>query len=106
LQRIVVTRADHGRTIDLPVQCTLEIRLPEHPSTLYPWAAYHNDRNLLSRSRQKFFFDRSKDGVGGNRILGFPAGNAGSTTLRFKLFWAWEGDGSIIDRLELTLNID
>jgi inhibitor of cysteine peptidase len=44
-------------------------------------------------------------GAGGTRIFEFQAAGAGSTTLRFKQFRAWEGDSSIIGKFEIKVNV-
>ena len=103
--RIVVTPTDDGRTIDLPALGTIEVRLPEFPQSLYQWTPYPIERHLLSMTAQRFYANRSKADAGGNRVFEFQAGNVGSTTLRFKLFRAWEGDKSIIEKFEVTVNV-
>ena len=105
MKRIVVTPTDHGGSFDLPSQGTIEVRLPEYPPSLYQWTPYPIERHLLSMTAQRFYANRSKADSGGNRVFEFQAGNAGTTTLRFKLFRAWEGDKSIIERFEVTVNV-
>jgi len=75
-------------------------------STLYQWAVYNNDRNLLSMKARSFFPDQVESRLWGKPHFEFHAGYAGSMTF-FNSNSSEDGkaDKSIIDQFELMVNV-
>jgi inhibitor of cysteine peptidase len=86
-------------------QQTIEVRLPENPTTGYRWAISDHDQKVLPFQGDRFVSPTTQVGAGGTRVFEFQAAGAGSTTLRLKQFRAWEGDSSIIGKFEIKVNV-
>ena len=100
------TAADQGRTIQVALGDTLLLSLPETPSTGYTWALDHPDAlpvAVLSSEFSRPTADRM--GAPGVRILRLKPTKAGTLQLHLKRWRAWEGDPSVVERLELTVQV-
>jgi inhibitor of cysteine peptidase len=104
---LVLTRADNNRTAELRVGERLEVRLPENPSTGFSWAVDENDRRLLALEDTAYALPVEAGFIGarGQRTFSFTARQPGDVALKLKYWRVWEGDGSVTERLAVTLRI-
>ena len=103
---ITLMRADSGKVVETRVGDTLVLHLDENPTTGYRWAMETRDEEVVALQSAVYVHGRST-GVasGGQRSLTFHAKKAGSVTLQLKLWRAWEGDASIVERFGVTLQV-
>lgn len=104
---LMLTRADNNRTAELRVGERLEVRLPENPSTGFSWAVDENDRRLLALEDTAYALPVEAGFIGarGQRTFSFTARQPGDVALKLKYWRVWEGDGSVTERLAVTLRI-
>jgi predicted secreted protein len=86
-------------------QQTIELRLPENPTTATAGPSPTTIKKVLPFQGDRFVSPTTQVGAGGTRVFEFQAAGAGSTTLRLKQFRAWEGDSSIIGKFEIKVNV-
>ncbi len=101
-----LTAADQGRTIQVALGDTLRLSLPEIPSTGYTWALDHLHAlpvTVLSSEFSRPTVDQM--GAPGIRSLHVKPEQAGILQLYLKRWRAWEGDSSVVERLELTVQV-
>jgi inhibitor of cysteine peptidase len=103
---ITLTGAAHGTTVETRAGDTIVVRLDENPSTGYKWALEKRQADVVALQRAEYARAPSS-GVGGDgqRILTFKAKQAGIAALQLKLWRAWEGDTSIIERFTVTFHV-
>ena len=97
---ITLTRADSGKVVKLRVGDILVLHLDENPTTGYRWAMETRDEEMVALQSAVYVHSRS-----GQRRLTFHAKKAGSVPLQLKLWRAWEGDASIVERFRVTLQV-
>ena len=80
----------NGQTIDLLVGQTLEIRLPENPTTGFRWQLMGNDRSVCSMTSNAFKEKLGPPGCGGKHSWIFEAVRPGGydIELRYRRRWA------------------
>jgi inhibitor of cysteine peptidase len=103
--RMTLEQSDDGRSIELPVGATLELRLPENPSTGYRWTVDQVDSTVLRVNEPRFVADGGAVGRGGARVFSFSATKPGHSPLSLKLWREWEGDSSVTSRFGVTLTV-
>ena len=106
MSTITLTRADDGRTVDLSSGDALELRLKENPTTGYQWALEPDGGAVLALEASDYVAPTGPAvGGGGERVFTFKARQAGSATVRLKLWRAWEGEKSITERFAATVHV-
>jgi len=106
LAPITLTEIDNGKTITLQKGDRLQITLPENPTTGFQWAIETKPKNLLSLEKSDYVASSPQlIGSGGQRTLTLLAKKTGKTYLNLKLWRSWEGDKSIVNRYQITLQI-
>ena len=106
MSTIMLLRSDNGKTIPICVDDTVVIRLDENPTTGYQWAIEERDEAEVALQSADYTRSRSAGvGGGGQRIWTFRAKRTGVVTLQLKLWRAWEGDPSIVERFTITLQV-
>ena len=105
MKSMTLTRSDDGRSIELPVGTSLELRLPENPTTGYRWTMDQVDSSVLHVTEPRFVADGRAVGQGGVRVFSFSATNPGHAPLSLKLWREWEGDSSVTGRFRVTLTV-
>jgi inhibitor of cysteine peptidase len=103
MQTLTINKADKGKTLEASVDTTVELRLPENPTTGYRWKADDLDGSVLVQKEARFEVGSPAIGEGGTRIFRYQAVAPGSASLRLKLFREWEGDSSILERFEVVV---
>ncbi len=101
----VLTAADNGRTVELPVGDEVALRLPENATTGYRWAIDSADANLVDIKEGQYVSTSEKMGGGGEAQWLIKAKAPGATSIRLKRWRQWEGESSVVERYEITLRI-
>jgi inhibitor of cysteine peptidase len=103
---ITLTAGDNGKTIELKAGDTLVIRLDENPTTGYRWAVERGGEGFFEPPRAEFIQNPDAlTGAGGSRIFTFHALKPGKTSLAFKLWRAWQGEGSVTSRFGVDVKV-
>ena len=97
---ITLTHADYGKVVKIRVGNILALHLDENSATGYQWAMETRDEEVVALRSAVYVHSRS-----GQRRLTFHAKKAGSVPLQLKLWRAWEGDASIVERFRITLKV-
>ncbi len=102
-----LTAADDGRSVDLRVGDRLVLRLHENASTGYRWTLDVDDARgpVLSVQALGFQAASAAVGSGGDALWLLGAQAPGSVTLRFRRWRPWEGEGSVLQRFTVTLQV-
>jgi inhibitor of cysteine peptidase len=101
----VLTTADNGRTVELPVGDEVALRLPENATTGYRWAIDSADANLVDIKEGPYVSTSEKMGGGGEAQWLIKAKAPGTTSIKLKRWRQWEGESSVVERYEITLRI-
>ena len=101
----VLTSADKGKTINLRVGAEATLRLPENPSTGYRWTIDAADWNVAEIREEAYEPSSEAVGGGGEAQWLMKAKAPGATTIKLKRWRQWEGEGSVVERFELTLRV-
>lgn len=104
MNETIVTRADHGRTVDMRIGDKLIVRLEEKPMTGFTWAVSATDERLVLRDSD--YAPSGAVGGGGFRTLIFRAEKAGTGSVQLKLWQEWAGDSSVIDVFAVNARIN
>jgi inhibitor of cysteine peptidase len=103
---VQLTQADKSRAITVQPGDEIVITLPENPTTGYCWSIDQTDESVLISQTSTFSSALGGAvGSGGARTFLFIAKQSGTIHLQLKLFRAWLGDSSIIDRFDTTIQI-
>ena len=101
----VLTAADNGRTVELPVGDEVALRLQENATTGYRWAIDSADANLVDINEGPYVSTSEKMGGGGEAQWLIKAKAPGATSIKLKRWRQWEGESSVVERYEITLRI-
>jgi len=103
---ITLTRADHGKSIEVQVGDLITVSLDENPTTGFRWAIDKSDDDVVAlQSSEYAAASGSRMGGGGQRVVTFEARKAGVAVIHLKLWREWEGDQSITQRFAVTLRV-
>jgi inhibitor of cysteine peptidase len=100
-----LTDADNGQTIDVHVDDTLVLRLPENPSTGYRWTFDALDPAAVNAQDGEHTNSSGAVGGGGETTWTLTPKAPGTTHLALKLWRHWEGDTSVKKRFAVTLSV-
>lgn len=107
MSSFVLTEEDKGKTITIHQGDQVVINLKENPTTGYRWAIDKVDNALLVPDQAGYSQSPGGGiGSGGRRLFVFNAKGPGTVHLQLKLWREWEGDTSIIDRFDVTIQIE
>lgn len=101
----VLTAADNGRIVELPVGDEVALRLPENATTGYRWAIDSADANRVDIKEGQYVSTSEKMGGGGEAQWLIKAKAPGATSVKLKRWRQWEGESSVVERYEITLRI-
>jgi inhibitor of cysteine peptidase len=101
----VLTSADNGKTIDLRVGAEAALRLAENPSTGFRWGVDAADASVAAIKEEAYGATSKAVGGGGQAQWLIKAKAVGTTTIKLKRWREWEGDGSVVERFEITLRV-
>jgi inhibitor of cysteine peptidase len=105
-QQHLLGATDQGRTVGVALGDTLLLSLPETPATGYIWTLDRPDATpvkMLSSDVVRPAADRI--GAPGVRTLHLKPTQAGMVQLRLKRWRPWEGDASVVERFDLTVQV-
>jgi inhibitor of cysteine peptidase len=103
---ITLSENDSGKTIEVTQGDTIEIRLPENPTTGFQWTVEEVDENILALQSSEYVLPKDPEiGEGGTRVVRFQAKQAGSGEVTLKYWREWEGDSSIIKRFKINVTV-
>jgi inhibitor of cysteine peptidase len=102
----ILTQAENHQSIQVSLNDAIVICLPENPTTGYRWTVDQIDQDKLTLQSTHFSLSAAGVGVGGEKTLTFKANQSGIVHLQLKLWREWEGDASIIDRYQISVQID
>jgi inhibitor of cysteine peptidase len=103
---MTLTQADNGTAVTIRPGEQVAISLAENPTTGFQWALEQGDDAILKLLDSAYVRAAGPDlGSGGRRVLTFEAKNSGTVRLSLKLWRAWEGDSSIRQRFEITIQV-
>lgn len=106
MSELTLTQADKGKFLEVDRDDVIVIRLEENPTTGYQWAVDKADDMIFVPLSPEFLLpEEPRFGEGGTRVFGFKAKTAGSAAIQLKHWRKWEGDASIIDRFDVTINV-
>lgn len=89
---VTLTPADFGATVLLRTGQTLELALPDNPTTGYSWHRSWTPEGLLSLRSDDFVADSTgQDGAGGTRRYAFEALAPGQAVLTLQYGRWWTG---------------
>ena len=91
MSKVILSDEDSGRTKRVNPGDTIEITLPENPTTGYRWSLDECDAATLDVLRNEFEpAQGGAIGAGGRRIIQLRARGAGSTVVRAAESRPWE----------------
>jgi len=102
---ISLTQADADRIRTLHVGDSVELRLPENPSTGYRWSIDIALADAATLTASRWNAGGSGVGAGGTREFVITVKEPGTVRLHAKLWREWQGEGSAIERREFTLQV-
>ena len=100
-----LTEADNGKTVELQVGGDVVIRLPENAATGYRWAVDAADKNLVDVTEGEYVAASKAVGSGGWAQWIIQAKAPGKSQIKLKRWRRWEGERSVVERFELTLQV-
>src|SRR5262249_61596747 len=101
----VLTRAAHVPPVALQPGLVVVVQLEEPPPTGFRWALEPPLPAGLSLLDAAYVPGGAAVGGGGVRQFRLRADAPGSGVLAFKLWRAWAGDASVVDRFRVTVRI-
>jgi inhibitor of cysteine peptidase len=106
LAEVALTQADNGKSVTMDPGETLQITLNENPSTGFRWALEGADNKILELLNSEYVPAAGLvPGGGGEHVWRFRAKNTGEARVVLKHWRSWEGDKSIVERLEFTIQV-
>jgi inhibitor of cysteine peptidase len=103
---LTLTQADNGKSVEARQGDPIVIRLDENPTTGYRWAVDKSNDGVIALQHMDYA-QASGTGVGGGgqRTFTFKAIGSGTAAIQLKLWRDWEGDKSITDRFNVTVQV-
>jgi inhibitor of cysteine peptidase len=96
MSTLTADKHNNGQTVRLSVGDTLELHLPENPTTGYLWVTTTIDNALLAEMAHDFIPPTTDAyGAGGMRILRYRALSRGHSPLELALRREWEPENPI-----------
>jgi inhibitor of cysteine peptidase len=106
VSQLTITQADQGKTFTVHSGSVIALNLAENPSTGYRWEIEKIDPNVIELENSTFSLPAGAGvGGGGERIFTFRTKATGVARLQLKEWRPWEGDRSIVQRFDVTLQI-
>lgn len=91
----VITESDAGRTIEISVGQTMEIRLPENPTTGFRWLMTARDESVCAVLHEEFHPPaHAAPGAGGERTWQLEAAAVGECDFGVTYRRPWAADGT------------
>lgn len=100
----ILTLDATGSRVSLKVGDTLELTLPENPSTGYRWEIVSTPSILEESLSDQLDLEGRQPGAAGRRTFRFRVSGSGDGDLRLRLRRPWEPEGMDEGLFELTLS--
>ena len=101
-----LVETDNNRTLDIRLDETVRITLPENATTGYRWTVESYDREFLSELPSEAHYPATTGvGSGGEVTFIFQAKKIGTGDIMLKQWRSWEGDSSAIARFHIQLRV-
>jgi len=94
-----------GRTLTVEPGDDIVIVLDENPTTGYQWSVVSFDSRRLTLVRDDFAPMSCATGAGGKKSYQLRAGRPGRAGFSVKLWRAWSGESSVIDRRTFSFRV-
>ncbi len=104
--KIKLSEADRGKTISVNTGDVIIISLTENPTTGFQWEMDNIDNRVIVLEKE-LFSEPGDGGIGsgGTKSYVFKALTSGNQLIQLKYWKAWEGEGSVDKRFDITLSI-
>jgi len=99
-----LTEADNGRTVDLRVDETVDVSLPENATSGHRWAVDRLDPGIVEADEAKPHYPSGAVGSGGRVSFSFKSTRPGSGEVSLKHWRHFEGEASVTQRFHFRLN--
>ena len=104
MAEIDLTAADDGTVRTATTGDTVAVRLTESPTSGYRWSVERIDERVLVAAGDEFTPEAGAGlGGGGTRILRFTVVGGGRGELALRRSRSWEGDASVVERFNATI---
>ncbi len=104
--KLTLTKADKGKTVQVHTGDQVMLQLDENPSTGYLWAIDKTDNAVLALQHSDYTpTPGGALGSGGTRVFTFIAKNPGRVHLQLKVWRSFEGNSSVIQRYDATIQV-
>ena len=101
---MTLNSSDHGKTVEVTLEESIMIRLPENPTTGYRWTVDSITQSHLTLDEGHFVpAAGSGVGAGGHREMVVHAKQEGVGEVRLKLGRPWENESAVSDRFEVRV---
>jgi inhibitor of cysteine peptidase len=101
----VLVGTDNNRTVDIHLNETVRITLPENATTGYAWTVESYDKALFNELPAEQHYPQGLVGAGGEVVFIFQGKKTGSGDILLKQWRSWEGDSSIIGRFHIKIKV-
>jgi inhibitor of cysteine peptidase len=107
VSQLTITQADRGKTFTVRRGDMIAIKLAENPTTGYEWVIDQIDSQAIELQSSEFSLpEKAGIGGGGERIFNFKTKATGIARLQLKEWRPWSGDPSIVQRFNVTFQIE
>jgi inhibitor of cysteine peptidase len=96
---------DNNRTVDIRLNETVRITLPENATTGYRWAIESYDKEFLNELGTEPQYAKGPVGSGGEIVFNFKGKKIGTGDIMLKQLRSWEGDSSVIARFHIRIHV-
>ena len=102
---LLLVEKDNDRTMDIHLDETVQISLPENATTGYRWEIDRYDEALIKMLATEPCYTSNAIGSGGVVAFIFQGKKIGSGEIALKHWRSWEGDASVVARFHIRLNV-
>ncbi len=101
-----VVEKDNGTTVDIGLNETVRITLPENATTGYSWTVESYDKELFNELFSEAHYPATTAvGSGGEVGFIFKGKKSGTGDIKLKHWRSWEGDSSVIGRFHIKIHV-
>ncbi len=102
---LLIVENDNGRTVDICVGESVEIKLPENATTGYRWEIDGYDDELIEARDAEPRYANSAIGSGGAVFFVFQGKQVGTGEIALKHWRHWEGESSVNTRFRIRFQV-
>ncbi len=102
----VLVATDNNGKVDIRLNETVRITLPENATTGYAWTVESYDKEHFNElPTEQHYPVTTRVGAGGEIIFIFQGKKTGTGDIMLKHWRSWEGDSSAIARFHIKINV-